>query len=385
VPQLAPRTVVVERELLQSFAQPTADGTCVELVAGDSAHPRPASLQDLASQLGINRSSAHRHVAALEQAGRLQRRGRRLYAVSPDATKESTLQPEPQDPRPSPSTKEVLATPDCVLQLLDKVTDLLILVADMANQLLDAPHTAGGGAQDPRLGGAHTAAGIQLRAADVAVRPRGFPIEVDLIDGTDPEITSNPSTKRATVSRNLSGRRATESRSPDPRDWTTGDLPNLLAPLLEECVRLELPGVADAERVAKSLDRYKAEQIAAAARQMAADLRSGAPMRSPIAILVRKAEDGDPYYFRAQRAPAASPGPPLVIVEQPEEAVDIEAVAAVDELHPEALRQLDEAVATHVRSILGARTSALESPDTLAYWRPIVWRSQHEPPRAEGM
>ncbi len=178
--------------------------------------------------------------------------------------------------------------------------------------------------------------------------------------------------------------RAGASRNSESPDWSLDQLPKLLAPLLEECVRLQLPGVTDAQRVADSLRPYQAEQIVAAARQMAVDLRSGAPMRSPIAILVRKAEDRDPYYFRAQRAPTAPAPPPPVVIE-PEEPVDAEALTAVECLGPEALRHLDEAVAAHVRSILGERTSALESPATLAYWRPIVWRSQHESTTAEGM
>ena len=110
---------------------------------------------------------------------------------------------------------------------------------------------------------------------------------------------------------------------------------------------------------------------------MAADLRSGAPMRSPIAILVRKAEDGDPYYFRAHRA--ADPPPPLpAVIDEPDEPVDAEAVAAVERLDPDALEQLDAAVAAHVRGILGERTSALDSPAALAYWRPIVWRQRQQ-------
>ena len=96
---LGPEDALVERELLESFAQPAADGT-YELLVNHPAGPKPPSLQDLATQLGINRSSAHRHVSALERAGRLQRHGRRLYAVSPgDPTKEPIVEHETPGPR----------------------------------------------------------------------------------------------------------------------------------------------------------------------------------------------------------------------------------------------------------------------------------------------
>ena len=376
---LAPRTAAVERELLDSFARPTADGTRVELLAGDPSEPRPASLQDVAAQLGINRSSAFRHIAALERAGHLQRQGRRLYAVSTD---HSAKEPTVDQHRHEPAAAVVGAvTPQQLLQLLDKVTELLGLVAGMANQLLAACPPATPGAHDPRFCGAQSAVGAEVRAAAVADRGRGFSSEIDLIDGVDVEITSNQSGQHVAESRPPDELRAEESRI-DP-DWSPDQLPQLLAPLLEECDRLDLPGVADAQRVVASLRPFGAEQIATAARQMAADLRSGAPMRSPIAILMRKAEDRDPYYFRVTRAQEPPPPAPRAIAE-PEEPVDAEAEAAVAQLDDDALAELDEAVAAHVRGILGDRTSALESPATVAYWRPIVWRQHHQPTTAEG-
>lgn len=370
---ISPRAAVVERELLDSFARPSADGAHVELVAGDN---RPATLGDVARQLGINRSSAHRHLSNLERAGRLRREGRRLYAVpSPE---EPPLEDQPQPPPPAPAR---LVSPEQVLQLLDKVTDLLAVVTSLAAQLLGT-QPASGGAHDPRLCGAQTAAGDGLRAAPVAAQGRGFPSDVDLIDRIDDEITSNQSPQRAADSREPTQLRAEDSRIGQEPDWTVGDLPELLRPLLDECERQQLPGVTDPQRVADSLRPYRAEQITTAARQMTADLRGGAPMRSPIAILVRKADDADPYYFRAAPpATAKLPPPTSHTVVEPEEPVDEEAVAAVAALGPgAALDELDEAVAAHLRSLLGERTSALDSPQALAYWRPIVWRMRQRPP-----
>ena len=157
-------------------------------------------------------------------------------------------------------------------------------------------------------------------------------------------------------------------------DWKPEDLPVLLRPLLDECDRHGLSGVTDARRVTASLARFDAEQVAGAARQMAADLRSGAPMRSPIAILVRKADDADPYYFRAQEPEQPPPAPPVVV--DHDEPTDEEAQAAVAFLDAGALAALDDAVIDHVQRLLGdgLATSAMKSPATLEHWRPIVWR-----------
>lgn len=176
-PELAPRTALVERALLECFARPAADGTCVELLVGDSANPRPPSLQGLAAQLGINRSSAHRHVSALERAGRLQRRGRRLYAVPPrHLTKELFVDHQPQAPSSGAGLGAV--SPQQVLHLLEKLTDLLTMVAGMANQLLGATAAATPGAHDPRFGGAQSAVSAELHAAAVADRVAGFPLRL---------------------------------------------------------------------------------------------------------------------------------------------------------------------------------------------------------------
>lgn len=381
---LAPRTVAVERELVDAFARPTADGTRVELVNGEDGHR--ASLQDLATHLGINRSSAHRHVTALEAAGRLQRRGHRLYLVDGHATttKESPMdnQPPPAVAGGSPVTGSV--TPEQVLRLLDKLSDLLGTVAAIASQLVSASQSANEGAQDPRIFGAQAADGDELRAGSVADRARGSSPDVDLIDRSDVQITSNPSPLRAAESRDPDEVRAENPRITDPCDWGPADLPQLLAPLLTECDRRELPGVSDAQRVIASLRPYAADQVAAAARQMTADLRSGAPMRSPVAILIRKADQGDPYYFRSAAEPEP-PAAPLVLADDGDE-VDEEAEAAVLALDAHALDQLDEAVRGQVRRLLGEgmATNALNSPATLAHWRPIVWRSlQHNDPSAE--
>lgn len=369
-PQLAPRTALVERELLESFAQPAADGTYVELLVDHPAGPKPPSLQDLATQLGINRSSAHRHVSALEHAGRLQRRGRRLYLVDPNhPPKESTVD-DPSSPAPPGGT--AIST-EQVLQLLDKVADVMTTVADIALQLL--AQSANPDDSHPRVFGAQTADGPGLRAAAAADRARGFSSEKDLIDRSDIEITSDQSPLRARESRESSRPRGGESRAEEGPDWTAADLPGLLAPLLEECERHGLPGVTDARRVIESLAPYDAEQVKTAARQMAADLRSGAPMRSPFAILVRKADDADPYYFRRQQEPEPPPPPPVLLDEG--DAVDDEAQQAVEELDPPALAALDEHVAAHVQRLVGdaMAANALKSPATLAHWRPRVWRA----------
>ena len=372
--RLAPRTAVVERELLASFARPTGDDSQVELLVGDPTNPRPPSLQDLATQLGVNRSSAHRHISALEAAGRFRRDGRRLYAVTGPATTKEPL----VDIDPSTAPPLGAVTPQQVMELLDKVTELLAMVATMANGLLSPAQSAIDGAHDPRICCAQTADGAQLRAAAVAVRTRGFSSKEPLTDKTDVEITSNHSASSREDPRPHDEQRAGRSRIDLPPDWTPDQLPELLAPLLEACERLGLPGVSDGQRVVEAMRPYQAGQIAAAARLMAADLGAGAPMRSPIAILVAKADNRDPYYFR-NPAPQTEPSRPAMVVEDDEQPVDAEAAAAVQELDTEELARLDEVVDAHVRRLLGADTSALRSPATLAYWRPIVWRQLQQP------
>lgn len=379
-PELAPRTVAVERELLDAFARPAADGTRPEFLCGP-ATTRPASLQDFAFHLGINRSSAHRHVRALEEAGRLQRRGRRLYIA--DCVTPTTKEP-PVDDRSSDTAhlEPKPVTTEQVLQLLDKVADVMGMVVGIVGQLLPTgsvsaegqPEPRPSGARDSRLVGARTGAEAELRAVPAADGVRGSFSGFDLIDKIDPQITSNQPSARGSDSRVNEKLRVEHPRS--ATDWTAEQLPDLLAPLLEECDRRSLPGVADAQRVIASLRLYTADQVRAAARQMAADLRSGAPMRSPIAILVRKAEDGDPYYFRcAPLAEQAKPAPALVERDEP---VDHHALTAVASLDDATLEQLDAAVRTYVGRILGPElaASALRGAETMAHWRPIVWRLQ---------
>ncbi len=386
---LAPRTVAVERQLLDAFARPAADGTRRQLLSGSA--DRPATLQDIAAHLGINRSSAHRHVSALEQAGHLERQGRRLYLTTPSnpPTKEC---PVDEHPPPSSGTSYSPVPTGQILELLDKVADVMGLVAGIASQLLSASQIASDDADEPRLAGAHpprpfgaqTATGPGLRAAGAADHPRGSSPDFDLIGKNDVEITSNHSPLRAQESRPVDTVRAEGPRNTGGPDWTVADLPQLLATLLAECDRLGLPGVADPQRVLDALRPYRAEQVAAAARQMAVDLRSGAPMRSPIAILVRKAEAGDPYYFRSTPDPEPAPPPPVLV--EVEDPIDEEAQAAVAALDEQALRRLDAAVGIHVRALLGdsMAATALRSQGTLTYWRPIVWRSQdHATTRAE--
>ena len=377
VPALAPRTAFVEHELSASFARPTADGSEVELLAGNPAAPRPLSLQDLATHLGINRSSAHRHLSALEHAGRLQRRGRRLYVVPPsEATKEPTMD--------QPPTQLAIGrgpvTPQQVLELLDKVADLLGQVADMATRLLvTLPGPGGEGTSEPRTIGAPIADDEALRAAEVADRARGFPSEVDLIDRNDAQITSNQEPPRAADSRDTSAVRAGDRGSTNPAGQPTSS-PSSSRPSWPNANVSSCQESPTANAWPGASRPTSAEQVASAARLMATDLRGGAPMRSPIAILLRKAEDGDPYYFRATKAPPEASPPPPVLAE-PQEVVDAEAQAAVDQLDAEALAELDKAVAAHVRSLLGEDTLAVKSPSTIAFWRPILWRQSQATPK----
>lgn len=378
------RTASIGQDIIESFSRPSPDGSGLELVCNG----RPPSLADLAQHLGLNRSSAHRHVASLERAGRLERRGRRLYVVpTPGLVLDSPPSAQPahdghethqvrDQSREDPMYRSDPAAPSPVfhertLSLLEGITGLLRDVTEMTKHLLDQaspdhdPRTTS--AHNPRIVSAQNTSGHPLRAAPVA----GSSFDVDLIDEIEPEVKSNQMTPRASDSREEPTARGPSSRGIG--DWSDDELPGLLRPLLDECRGRGLPGVSDRDRVIRSLRSYSAEQVGGAALQMAADLRSGAPMKSPIAILIRKAEDRDPYYFPEVRTRPATP-PPQITDDRDE--IDEEALAAVASLGTSEMEQLDQAVAAHLYKLLGPgmAKAAMATSATLAYWRPVVWR-----------
>lgn len=73
----------------------------------------------------------------------------------------------------------------------------------------------------------------------------------------------------------------------------------LLDPLLELCQQHHLIGVTNAARLHDVLRRYQPDQVEHAIALLIAQIRAGAPIRSPIGLLVRLAEQRHPAYFPA--------------------------------------------------------------------------------------
>nr|MDQ6946064.1 hypothetical protein [Actinomycetota bacterium] len=71
---LPSRTAAVARDLALRLGQPSEHGTA--LMATRNSRQQPATEADMATALGLSRSSVHRHLLRLRAAGRLRLRGR---------------------------------------------------------------------------------------------------------------------------------------------------------------------------------------------------------------------------------------------------------------------------------------------------------------------
>jgi hypothetical protein len=90
------------------------------------------------------------------------------------------------------------------------------------------------------------------------------------------------------------------------------ELDELLAPLVALSDGLQLVGVTNRTRLHAALHGYTYGQVEQAIGMLTRQLRAGAPIRSPVGLLVRLAEQHDPTYFRsaiASSTPTANPLP----------------------------------------------------------------------------
>jgi len=359
----SPRCTAVGDELVAAFGRPGPGGR-VDLVVVRHGRSQPASLADMAQHLAMTRSSAHRHLQALERSGRFGRDGRWHFAVA---------EPAPHRSQPDPAPVRLAATPEPrVLALVEQLVDLAQAVTRLAEEVLgEAARPTG--AHGARADAAQT---TELRAVPVASGSRVSSLS-DLTDETSSQSSHSP--RREPSAREPV--RAEGSRSVDPVE-----LPQLLAPLLVECERRRLPTVTDARGLAEALAPYTAGQIAGAACRLAADLAAGAPMRSPIAILVSKARDGDTGYFAAMSsAPTATPVPPPAIEVIAEDSdvlddifarasADAEAARALAALSPTERGCIDDIAEERARAAMGPYRG--RHPQGLELWRRIVWRER---------
>lgn len=371
------RCEAVANQLRDAFGQPSSDGNRLDLVVQDHGRWRPASLTDMATELGLARSSIHRHLNALERSGLFGRRGRLhfIHQGSPSHTGPSGDLDDAgaelgSGPLPVVQHAQTPASVDQrALTLLGAITDLLGDVAQLVETIVGPARP--GDERPARDVSAQSSSLRDLRASSVAPRPPGSS-ESDLKD----EISSGQSTARESLAHEPNALRANDSRHLP--DWIIDQLPELLAPLLDECRRLSLPGVTDASRVAESLSPFTAAQIAAAARHLAASLAGGAPMRSPVAVLVAKARAGDPYCFPPVRTAEAAPPPVVRLADTPDsrfyEAApdqDEEAASAVASMSATELEELDALV--RQRQPYTSRGRAVRGNDM---WRRIIWRER---------
>lgn len=363
--QPSPRCSAVGDQLVDAFGRPGPGGR-TDLSVTRHGRTRPASLADMAQQLGMTRSSVHRHLQALERSGRFGRDGRCRFASAEPPMSDARGNQPVRDPAPARSGSTASPEPR-VMALVEQLADLALAATRLAEQLLGEARP--GPAHGPRDPGAQSA---ELRAKPVASRPSGSSGS-DLTDETSPQ--SHQSEPRERPARETV--RAEESRRVEPVA-----LPQLLQPLLAECERRGLPTVTDARGLAEALEPYTAEQIAGAARRLVADLVGGAPMRSPIAILVRKARDGDSYYFAAPgRSAQPAPPPALEVIEDAGGLFDdLFARAAADDEAASALASLAPAERQRIEGIAEERAQAAIGPYRgrqlrgLELWRRIVWR-----------
>jgi hypothetical protein len=81
------------------------------------------------------------------------------------------------------------------------------------------------------------------------------------------------------------------------------ELDELLAPLVALCDRLDLVGVTNRVRLRAALQPYGRDQVTHAVGLLTRQLQARAPIRSPVGLLVRLAEQRDLAYFPAIASP----------------------------------------------------------------------------------
>jgi hypothetical protein len=104
--------------------------------------------------------------------------------------------------------------------------------------------------------------------------------------------------------------RTRETREPSRTDEPAPDIDwidSALQPLLELCNRHHLVGVTNRQRLHQALSRHRADQVEHAIGLLCTQLRAGAPIRSPIGLLVRLAEQHHTAYFPAHARGADRP------------------------------------------------------------------------------
>lgn len=363
---LTQRTIDVGARLTEAFGRPAADGTIV-LSVDTPEGERPARLGDMASELGMNRSSTHRHLRALQN-----------HSDRPvDA---HTLSPAAE-----------LAERVALLEELVDLDHQIIAGLSRRAELCAALHLDGGPADSiappSRPEGAMRAENPADRAPEGAMRA-GFPAD----HGSQDEIRSDENASSSLISSPEAAPCAPENPRPcAPENPRTGEEPAagrtdgfrddvlaLCPDLIAGCERHNLPGPTNLDGLTRALAGRTADEIRHAQKRIARDL-TGGRIRNPFGLLASVADaahESHRVYFRPRPDRTASP----VVLLDEEPPVDTEAVAAVTALaaagDTTALDGLDRSIADTYRSPR-AVDAIRNDPAALLASRARAWRCLH--------
>jgi hypothetical protein len=111
------------------------------------------------------------------------------------------------------------------------------------------------------------------------------------------EVHEEPHSLTGTETRERSRESGEDSRTGNDDEAASERIDQALEPLLELCNRGHLVGVTNRQRLHHALSSYQPDQVEHAIRLLCTQLRTGAPIRSPIGLLVRLAEQHHTTYF----------------------------------------------------------------------------------------
>ena len=436
VRRLTPRAVEVAGILRQQFGRPAADGTVtLELQGYDGGPSAPPRLADIGNVLGMSRSSANRHMSSLRSHGYLaggRHRGGPLRLVpdpgpGPDQvllrlvntqaelvgllSLAHTLRDEEQrlygtigadgqlpGSEPTGPLSRLAETQAALIDtfsrahsLRDDIEDIYRLLPGLAPSapVLRAEKGAERGAEGA-IEGAERGADQEIKIRKDLHTSSLFSSEQGA-DGTDKDAPQMARDEARTAADCTAGQQLGGGEASRGEGWGTGDLALMCADLGEACQARGLQGANNWAGLARALAGYTKDQVEAAQRRLANDVRSNRPITNPFGLLAKVAVPAHLQhlsYFRPERAQPhlRRPSP----IAQPddrraadEEDVDIEAAQAVDALEAcgpgDELDVLDEYARSHMyRFTLRVFENLSEAGRHRA--RATAWRELHPLP-----
>jgi hypothetical protein len=440
VRRLTPRTMEIATALSHQFGRPAADGTVTLQIDSDrdSWAPIPPRLTDMGDALGMSRSSAQRHMSSLRSHGYLaggRRRGGPLRLV-PDAgpgpdqvlwqlvnaqaelvsllSAAHTLRDEAQrlsdhigaDDGPAESQgalsrlaetqAELIGTFSRAHSLRDEIDDIYRLLPSSAPfaPVLRAEKGADCGAEGAdesaeRRAGPEEKIRKDLPSSSLFFSDQG----ADRIGQSAGQKARNEA--RTTDDGSVKHQQMDGDEGPAGGGWGTGDLALMCAGLSEACQARGRQGANNWAGLAQALTGYTRDQVIAAQRTLANDVRSSRPINNPFGLLAKVASPAHPQhlcYFRPERArpefrlpsPIAQPDGPGAAHEEDPDVDAARAVAALEASGPsEELDALDRYARSHMyRFTLRVFEHLSEKGRRGA--RAAAWRALHPLPSPDG-